>query len=117
MNSVTAETTPFGKQCVMTLAPYKNGYRMKDGSLDGMKQEPLRLQQIKKLLSTMPSSAIVKVRYKDINSFNPTYKKVVDDVVSRIDDDSRYGIFMRRDDDLRPTIVEARHDGIWQPRH
>ena len=93
------------EKCVMTLAPYKNGARQIDCSIPGHDGAPLRFNEVRKIMSSMPSSLVVVVRFKDPFAFGPKAGQVLDSTIGSIDIDQRYGIFLRPNEEHAPKVV------------
>lgn len=86
-------------RCVLTLAPYRNGRRSKNVSVDGCVDAPLRIPKIMQLLSSMPSNYEVVVKMKDPYGFGPSADVPIEKQIKIIDVDSVYGVFLRVDND------------------
>ena len=85
-------------KCVLTLAPYRNGSRSKNLSVDGCFDAPLKISKIMQLLNSIPSNAEVFVKMKDPYSFGPSANVPIKQQIKTIDVDSVYGVFLRVDD-------------------
>lgn len=85
-----------GTKCILTLAPYKNGRRMKDLSLD-CKDPPLTFKRLLPVLKKIDPDATVIIRMKNPIAFGPNAGKIVEQTVNKIDIDDRWGIFLRTD--------------------
>ena len=105
VNSIFEDTESDGTYCVMTLAPYKNGTRFSDCSLDDSKNSPLRMPEVKKILSKMNPSRIVRVRYVDPLAFGPKAGQIIEVGIDHIEIDKRYGIFLRPSEDAKPKVI------------
>lgn len=104
-NKVFEDKQADGTYCIMTLAPYKNGSRSCDCSIDGYVEPPLNLQEVKKILAGMSSKSIVSIRYKDPTAFGPKAGQVVEQTVDKIDIDKVFGVFMRPREDIKPRVM------------
>jgi hypothetical protein len=72
INDIFLEKRDNGTYCILTLAPYKNGSRSMDCSVDKSKS-PMSLNNIYNVLSSLPSNIPILVRYKDPLAFGPKF--------------------------------------------
>lgn len=107
VNNIFEQKESDGTYCVMTLAPYRNGSRFSDCSLEGMKNPPMRLPEAKKILSKVDPMRVVVVRYVDPLAFGPKAGQVVEVAIDHIEIDKKYGIFLRPREDVKPKIIEG----------
>ena len=82
-------------KCVLTLAPYKNGSRSRDLSVDGCRNEPLRLPEVIRMLQSVPKDYELVVKMKDPYGFGPSANTPIECAIEAIDVDSAYGMFLR----------------------
>ena len=113
VNRAFEESESNGKHCIMTLAPYKNGSRIQDCSIDGMTSRPLHLSEIAKMMSNMDENSVLFVRYTDPQAYGPKAGQIIEQMIDEITFDQRYGIFLRPREDLAPTVVAKGSDSLF----
>lgn len=84
--------------CVLGLAPYKNGSRSRDLSINGVRDAALTFKQLKPILLKMSPDATVYVRMKDPTGFGPNAGRIIQQPADSVDIDDKWGIFIRTDD-------------------
>lgn len=112
VNQIFEDKKADGTYCIMTLAPYKNGSRSCDCSVDGYVEPPLNLPEVKKILAGMSSKLIVGIRYKDPMAFGPKAGQVLEQTVDKIDIDKRFGVFMRPGEDIKSHVMSEEDEDI-----
>lgn len=94
INDIFLEKRDNGTYCILTLAPYKNGSRSMDCSIDKSKQ-PMTLVNIYNILSDLPSNTPILIRYKDPLAFGPKIGQITEVPIDNIDVDKLMGMFLR----------------------
>ena len=107
VNDVFIDDTDDGRHCIFTLAPYRNGQRFKDCSINGNRHPPIMLSDICNSLKGISPSTVIKVRYTDPLAFGPKSGQIVDMPIDSITLDKLMGIFLRTSEDVEPTVVSA----------
>ena len=82
-------------KCILTLAPYKNGRRSKDLSVNGDRSPAISFDEIVKEVKSMPLHSEVVVKMKDPYGFGPKAAVPVEQEIEAFDIDSAYGLFLR----------------------
>ena len=90
--------------CILGLAPYKNGSRSRDLSINGIKDAPLAFKQLKPMLARMSPDATVFIRMRDPNGFGPNAGRIIQQPANSIDIDDKWGIFIRTDDNQQEIV-------------
>ena len=104
INDIFLEKQGDGTHCILTLAPYKNGSRSMDCSINKSKQ-PMTLVDIYNVLSHLPSNVVILVRYKDPLAFGPKFGQIVEIPIDNIDVDKFMGMFLRPTTSIKPKVV------------
>lgn len=105
INSIFEDKQRDGEYCIMTLAPYKNGRRSMDLSVNGVVNPPLKFDEIRNILRNMDPEEIIRIRYRDPFALGPNAGRVLEQTVDHIIIDKIYGVFMRPKTDIKPHIV------------
>lgn len=90
--------------CILGLAPYKNGRRSRDLSINGVRDAALTFKQLKPILLKMSPDAAVFIRMKDPTGFGPNAGRIIQQPANYIDVDNKWGVFIRTDDKHKEVV-------------